>query len=82
VRRKVVKWIPAADNLRQIKALGVDKWLTEQEERQALLEELLQYYNEIRSMNLNCKACARMPIDLINSAIKEANEKIILEFEY
>ncbi len=83
VRRKVVGWIPAADNLRQIKAFGVDNWLKEQEERQALLAELLQYYNnEGRSMNFYCKACASMPIDLINSAIKEANEKVILEFEY
>lgn len=79
VRRKVVEWIPAADNLRQIKVFGVDNWLKEQEERQTMLEELLQHYNEGRSMNLYCKACARMPIDLMNSAIKEANEKIIHE---
>jgi hypothetical protein len=28
-------------------------------------------------MNLYCKVCARMPIDLINKAIKEAEEKVI-----
>lgn len=82
MRRKLVGWIPAADNLRQIKAFGVNNWLKEQEERQTLLEELLQRYNESRSMNFYCKACASMPIDLINSAIKKANGKIILEFEY
>ena len=27
-------------------------------------------------MNLYCKVCARMPIDLINKAIEEAKEKL------
>ncbi len=76
LRRKVVEWIPAADNLRQIKEVGLESWLIEQKERQALLEELLQNYNEGRSMTLYCKVCARMPIDLINEAIKEAKEKL------
>ena len=30
-------------------------------------------------MNLYCKACARMSIDLINKAIKEAKEKLASE---
>lgn len=76
LRRKVVEWIPAADNLRQIKEVGLKSWLNEQKERQALLEALLENYNEGRSMSLYCKACARMPIDLINKAIKEAKEKL------
>ncbi|UCE47315.1 MAG: hypothetical protein JSW47_17135, partial [Phycisphaerales bacterium] len=76
LRRKVVEWIPAADNLREIKEVGLETWLREQKERQALLEELLQNYNEGRSMNLYCKVCARMSIDLINEAIKEAKEKL------
>jgi len=74
--RKVVEWIPAADNLRQIKEAGLESWLREQEERRELLEELLENYNEGRSMSLYCKVCARMPIDLINKAIKEAKEKL------
>ena len=65
-----------ADNLRQIKKVGLENWLREQEERQALLERLLQNYNEGRSMNLYCKVCARMPIDLTNKAIEEAAEKL------
>ena len=76
VRRKVVEWIPAAQNLRQIKDRGLESWLREQEERQALLEGLLRDYNEGRSMSLFCKVCARMPIDLINTAIEEAKEKL------
>ena len=79
LRRKVVEWIPAADNLRQIKEVGLESWLREQKERQALLEELLQNYNEGRSMTLYCKVCARMSIDLINRAIKEAKEKLTSE---
>ncbi|MGA2802613.1 MAG: hypothetical protein ABSE97_09660 [Verrucomicrobiota bacterium] len=79
MRRKVVEWIPAADNLRQINEVGLENWLKEQKERQALVEELLQNYNEGRSMNLYCKICARMSIDLINKAIKEAEEKLARE---
>jgi len=50
--------------------------LREQEEKRELLEELLDNYNEGRSMSLYCKFCARMPIDLINKAIEEAKEKL------
>ena len=81
LRRKVTEWIPAADNLRQIKIIGLKNWLKEQKVKQTLLEELLQNYNDGRSMNLYCKSCARMSIDLINKVIKESiikikNEKI------
>jgi hypothetical protein len=76
LRRKVAEWIPAAGNLRQIKKVGIDSWLGEQKERQALLEDLLQNYNEGRSMNLYCKVCAKMPIALINKTMEEAGEKL------
>jgi hypothetical protein len=76
LRRKVAEWVPAADNLHQIKEAGLESYLREQEERQALLEQLLQDYNEGRSMSLYCRVCARMPIDLINKAIREAKEKL------
>jgi hypothetical protein len=75
-RRKVAEWIPAADNLRQIKEVGLDNWLKEQRERQRLVEELLQNYNEGRSMSFYCKVCARMSIELINKATKESNKKL------
>ena len=79
LRRKVVDWIPAADNLSQIKEFGLERWLREQRERQTLLEELLENYNEGRSMNFYGKICARMPIDLIGKAIKEVREKLVYE---
>jgi hypothetical protein len=79
VRRKVEEWIPAADNLRQIKAVGLENWLNEQRERQALVETLLQSYNEGRSMSFYCKVCARMPIDSINEAVKETKGKLLVE---
>lgn len=75
LRRKVAEWVPAADNLRQIKKAGLESWLRIQKERQALLEELLYNYNEGRSMNLYCKVSSRMPIDSIKKAIKEAEDK-------
>ncbi len=76
IRRKVAEWIPAADNLRQMKEGGLENWLEEQKERQSLVEELLQNYNEGRSMSFYCKACTRMSIELLNRAIKESNEKL------
>ena len=76
MKRKVIEWIPAADNLHQIKKEGLKTWLKEQMERQALLEGLLENYNEGRSMNFHCKACARMPIDLVKKAIEQTKEKI------
>jgi hypothetical protein len=76
LRRKVAEWVPAADNLRQIKKAGLESWLRKQKERQALLEELLHNYNEGRSMNLYCKASSRMASDLIKRAMKEAKDKI------
>ena len=53
--------------------------LREQEERQTLAEELLQNYNEGRSMSFYCKVCAQMPIELINEAMEEAKETSVSE---
>lgn len=71
-----MEWIPAADNLQQIKKAGIKTWLKEQKERQSLLEKMLCNFNEGRSMSFYCKACARMPIDLVNKAIRIAKEKL------
>lgn len=78
-RRKVAEWIPAADNLHQIQEAGFENWVKEQKERQSLVEELLQNYNEGRSISFYCKVCARMSIELINRAIKESKEKLASE---
>jgi len=79
LRRKVSEWIPAADNLHQINKVGLQDWLNEQRERQALVEELLESYNEGRSMSFYCRACARMEIGLINNAIQETKKKLLSE---
>ncbi len=79
LRRKIAEWIPAADNLRQIKEVGLENWLNEQRERQKLVEKLLQNYNEGRSMSFYCKVCARMSIELINKAIEETKKKLVSE---
>jgi uncharacterized metal-binding protein len=79
VRRKVAEWIPAAHNLHQISAAGVESWLGEQEERRVLLESLLQNFNDGRSMSLCCKVCASMPVALIRKAMEEAREILARE---
>jgi len=76
LRRKVGEWIPAADNLRQIREIGLESWIKIQEQRQRLVEELLKNYNEGRSMSFYCKACQRMPISLIVEAIGETKKRI------
>lgn len=72
LRRKVVDWVPAAANLRQIQAGGLDAWLAEQMARQELVEALLAEYNEGRSMSFYCKACARLPLEAIQEAMAAA----------
>ena len=79
IRRKVAEWIPAADNLRRIKETGPKTWLREQRQRQAFLETLLRDYNEGRSMSYYCKCCARMPVDLIAQALREAKDNCRIE---
>ncbi len=44
-----------------------------------MLEESLKNFNEGRSMNFYCKAYARMPIDLIDKALKETKAKVEAE---
>ena len=78
-RRKVAAWIPAADNLRHIKQIGLEKWLNKQKERQRLVEGLLQNYNDGRSMSFYCNVCARMSVDLIDRAIGESRKKLASE---
>ncbi len=75
-RRKVMEWIPVAENIRQIHEIGIAGWLKEQKVRQALLEDFLENYNEGRSMNFYCKTFARMPIQMIQQAIKESKVKL------
>ena len=70
----MAEWIPAVDNLRQIQEVGMEAWLKQQEERQSLLGELLQKYNEGRSMSLYCKFCSRMSRDSIEEATQRAEE--------
>jgi hypothetical protein len=77
LRRKVVEWIPAAENLRQMKEAGLENWLSEQKERQALLEALLENYNEGRSMSFYCRVCARLGIESIKKAIGEIKEQLL-----
>lgn len=79
LRRKVATWIPAAANLRQIQKIGLSTWLTGQIERQQWAEQLLQHYNDGRSMRFYCSACSRMPIGSIERALAEAEQKFKTE---
>ena len=65
-------------NTKRIKKVGLKKWLQEQRERRAILENLLGNWNEGRSMSFYCVATALMPIDLIKEAVDRAMEMVML----
>jgi len=64
-------------NIRRIKKVGLRKWLQEQANRRAILENLLANYNEGRSRNLYCTAVALMPADLIKEAANKARQIMV-----
>ena len=51
-------------------------WLKEQKGRRLAVQELLDNYNDGRSMTFYCLACTLMPVNLINQAIAELKQKI------
>lgn len=77
-RRKVEEWIPAAENLRQIQRIGIEGWLNEQIERQELVEELMQKYNEGRSASLFCMVSSRMSIMMIKRAVDDTESEMLM----
>ena len=62
-------------NLDEIKKSGMDSWLKSQRDRRLLVENLLDNYNEGRSMSFYCKASIVLPVKVIKKAIKEAIKK-------
>lgn len=66
----------AQDSLNSIKKAGMEGWLKEQRERRLTVEELLDNYNDGRSMSFYCLACTLMPINLINQAINEMKQRL------
>jgi len=64
----------AQDNLESIKRNGMAHWLEEQRERRSAVEELLDNYNDGRSMSFYCIACRLIPINLISQAIAELKQ--------
>ena len=66
----------AQDSLNSIKKNGMEKWLEGQRARRLAVEELLENYNDGRSMSFYCSACIVMPISLINQAIDEMKQRL------
>jgi hypothetical protein len=66
----------AQDSLNSIKNNGMDKWLKEQRERLLAVQELLENYNDGKSMSFYCSACIVMPVSLINQAMDEMKQRL------
>ena len=66
----------AQDSLNSIKKAGIESWLYEQKERRLAVEELLDNYNDGRSMSFYCLACTLMPVNLINQAVDEMKQRL------
>ena len=54
----------------------MEDWLGEQRKRRLLLEDLLDNYNEGRSMSFYCLATILMPPELINEAVNNLKEDL------
>lgn len=67
---------PALPNLDRIRAVGLDTYLREARQRRLLVEELLEGYNDGRSMSFYCLACALMPPEVIRQAIDEIKDAL------
>jgi hypothetical protein len=64
-------------NIKRIKKVGLRKWLQEQGQKRAILENLLANYNEGRSRSFYCTAVALMPADLIKEAANKARQTMV-----
>lgn len=58
-------------NIQQIKAVGIDEFLKEQNERKKLLEMILELYNPGRCATLYCQAAALISIESLEEVIKQ-----------
>ena len=66
----------AQDSMNTIKKTGMEPWLTEQKARRLVVQELLDNYNDGRSMTFYCTACTLMPVNLVNQAIAELKQRL------
>jgi len=62
-------------NIERIRKVGLGKWLAEQRQRGAMLENLLANYNEGRSRSFYCIATALTPLEMIEEALNQAKKK-------
>lgn len=70
-------WSKAAkQSLKEIKRAGLKAWLRGQRKRRLVLENLLNNYNDGRSMRFYCIVCILMPIDLINDAVSKMKKML------
>lgn len=60
------KWI---ENLNRIKEIGIEKWFAEQMEKQMLLEDTLQYFNNHRMRSFFCLSFLYFEIDTIKKLV-------------
>jgi len=70
---------PAVPNLERIRGAGLKTYLGEARERRQLAEELLEQFNEGRSMSFYCAASALLPPDVIRQALTEVRAAIAKE---
>lgn len=67
---------PALGNLARVREAGLETYLSEQRERRLLVEELLEGYNEGRSMSFYCAACALLPPDEVRRGVDRVRDAL------
>ncbi|MGE5374710.1 MAG: DUF3795 domain-containing protein [Bacteroidota bacterium] len=59
------------ENLRQIKAVGMEEFIRQQNQRMMLLNKLIQEYDEGKSKSFFCLAAALMEIEDLNEVVSQ-----------
>ena len=67
----------AQASLDNINEIGMKDWLKEQRRRRVVLEDLLNNYNEGRTMSFYCLATMLMPPELVGEAVTKLKESLV-----
>ncbi len=70
-RREVLTWPTVKVNLDSVAGIGLEAWLEDEKQKRVVVEELLENYNDGRSMTFFCKSVSRIPLGLVRDAIRQ-----------
>lgn len=75
-RDSFISYKPVADNYAFIQKNGIDKFVQLILEKQNLLKQLLDKYDEGRSKSFYCTSCQLLPLEKLKEALADAETKL------